>query len=143
MTIGTLIPFTLVFAAVNGEILPVVIERRRGPGRFGMATRTISREMRRRVVGIGGLVVIVEVTSRAVGGCAGITGGMAFGAIDRLVRSFQREIGGIVVKIAVSVARRVTGQAGRAVVGIPADAIVFVVRFRVGMAGNAGEFGKI
>lgn len=88
MALGTLIPLPLVLAAVNGEILPVVVKGRRRPGRFGMATRTISREMRCGVIGIGGLVVIVEVTGRAVGGCTGISGAVAFCAIDRLMCSF-------------------------------------------------------
>lgn len=88
MALGTLVPFTFVLAAVYGEILAVVVEGRRRPGCFGMATRTIGREMCRRVVGIGGLVVIIQVACRTVGGCAGISGAVAFGAIDRLVRSF-------------------------------------------------------
>lgn len=58
MTVGTLVPFSLMFAAVYREILLIVVKIGGFPGRFRMAIRTSGREASRGVFGVGGLVII-------------------------------------------------------------------------------------
>ncbi len=58
MAIDTLIPLAVMGPAVDGEILPVVVEGGRRPARLIMATGAIRRELSRLVVGIGRLVVV-------------------------------------------------------------------------------------
>ena len=53
----------------------------RGPGRFGVTGRTISAEAGLLVIGIGGGVVVIDVTTGAGIGCIGKAIGMAAGAI--------------------------------------------------------------
>ena len=92
MAIGALVPFTLVRPAVNGEILPVMVKRSRRPGRFAVATLAIGGEFRRRMVRIGGLVVIRRMTARTSIRRVGIVAVMAGVAIlgNRGVRAIQR-----------------------------------------------------
>lgn len=59
MAISALIPLPVVLPAVYGEVLPVVVERGRLPGRFGMATGAIGRKLEVAVVRLCGLVEIV------------------------------------------------------------------------------------
>ena len=59
------------------------------------------------------------------------------------VHSRQREIRGVMIEGTSSVACRVAGKTGRAVVRISVYANVLIVRFRVLMAGYAGKFCEI
>ncbi len=218
MAIDTLIPFTVMCAAVNGKILPVVIEIGRRPSGFVVAGGAISRELSRLVVGVGGLVVVFGMAAKAgigrvvvvpvvtgrtfvcndsvgpvkgvviivvgkagrhpvgrrgMAGCAiggkaqglmvgvgGLVeiGGMAGNAPGRRalvsvgmtgqtfhgrMRAGQRELGGIVVEGIGCAAVRMASQAGRAVVGIPADIVMLVVGFGIGMTGGTRKFAVI
>ena len=53
MAVHAGIPFPVVFATVNWEILRVVVKSGRCPGGFGMASGTIRRELERYVVWVG------------------------------------------------------------------------------------------
>lgn len=70
VAIGAGCPLPVVFPAVNGEILGIVLEIGGRPSRFGVATRAIGRDFLRGVVGIGRLVVVGVVA--AVAGIGGI-----------------------------------------------------------------------
>ena len=87
MAIRTSAPLTIVFATVNGEILPIVVKSSWCPGVFTVATGTIRRELSRCVVGlrgsgivaivatvagIGRIVVVAVVASSAIVGNSGV-----------------------------------------------------------------------
>ena len=112
---------------------------RRPIGLRRMTGSTVRREAQRHVVRIGTLVEIRRMASRTIRGCALVTAAMTVYTTRRQVYPCQREVGGIMVKNIVRIARRMAGQACRAVVGIAVDAIVFIVRFRVGMTGRASK----
>jgi len=61
MAIDALAPFSLVFATVNREILPVVVKSGRYPRIFIVASCTIHRKLQSSVIGVGGVVIIVGV----------------------------------------------------------------------------------
>ena len=63
-----------------------------------MALRTVRRETRQYMIGIGHFRVIAVVARVAVGGCAGIPGGMATIACHASVRPSKRELAQIVVE---------------------------------------------
>ncbi len=63
MAVGTLIPFAFMAAAINGKIHAIVVESCRFPGRFAMATGAVGRELCRFMVGICGLIIIVDMTA--------------------------------------------------------------------------------
>lgn len=65
---------------------------------------------------------------------------MAIDTGNRTVRTFQRELSLIMVKCIVFTPRWMAGKAGRTAVRIPVYAIVMVVCFRIGMAGDTGKF---
>lgn len=65
MAVGALIPFSLVFAAVNGEKHPVVVKGGRRPGRFTVAAGAVGRELRGFMVGIGGLIIVGHMAAGA------------------------------------------------------------------------------
>lgn len=129
--------------AVQLVIIVVNCKCRGFPPGGGVASRTIRRDRERSVVRVGALIVIRRVASRTIGRSTGITVGVAVEAIGRLVLPCQREIGVVVVENIVFISCRMAGKACRAVVGISVHATVFVVRFRVFVAGGAGKFGVI
>ena len=59
MAIDTLIPLAVMGPAVDGEILPVVVEGGRRPARLIVTTGAVGGELGRLVIGIGGLVIII------------------------------------------------------------------------------------
>ena len=63
MAIGALIPFALVLATIDREILPVVIKSSRRPCRFTVTTGTIHGELGRCMVRIGRLVIVGRVAA--------------------------------------------------------------------------------
>ncbi len=65
MAFDALIPFSVVFTAVDREILIVMIESRRHPTIYTMTSHAIRRKSCRNVVGIIGRVVIAQVTTDA------------------------------------------------------------------------------
>lgn len=68
MAIGTRVPHIVVLAAVNGEILAIVVKLGRHPtGVRGMALGTIGREICSLVVRVIGIVVIGSVAFKAIG----------------------------------------------------------------------------
>ena len=91
------------------------------------------------VVRVGRPLEILGMAGRTIGRRALISIGMAGEAFHPDVRPRQWEIGGIVVKTAVHVPRRVAGEAGRVLISIPTHPGVGIVRFRVRVAGRAGE----
>ena len=68
---------------------------------------------------------------------------MAIQTLRSQVRTRQVEIGGVVIKNMIAIARGVTGKTSIALIYIPTYSIVFIVCFRVGMAGGTGEFSVI
>ena len=65
MAIRTIIPFSLVFPTVNGEVHTIMVEGGWRPGRFGMAALAIRRELRSSMVGVRRLVVITGMAAKA------------------------------------------------------------------------------
>lgn len=66
MTVYALAPFPLVFATVNGEVLPVVVKCGRLPGIFRVASGAIRRKLELCMVGVGRAVEIICMAPRAV-----------------------------------------------------------------------------
>ncbi len=63
MAFCTSAPFAFMFAAVDGKVLGIMIEGRRGPGILRMAGRAIGGKHKCAVVGIGRLIKIILVTT--------------------------------------------------------------------------------
>ena len=108
MAIDALRPFSLVIAAENREILGVVIERRGYPCGLAVTGGTIGGELRGRMIGVDGLVVISLVAPdtgvRRVGIITAMTGGavvsnQCMGAIQCIVSVVDRERGRIPVRV--------------------------------------------
>lgn len=95
VTVGTGFPFTLMLSAVYWEEEPVVQgETRRFPTRVGgMAISALDREARSGVVGIGGCIVVLRVTGKAITGGAGVRTalGVAFKTVGNGVPLGERE----------------------------------------------------
>lgn len=115
MAIGTLIPFVFMLAAIDREILPVVVEISRIPRCFAVTILASRRETRRGVFGIGGLVIIADVAS-----CTSVRGVVVIAVVAGIaiignggVRPFQRVI--IVVNGERGRLPGTCGVAGRAV----------------------------
>ena len=70
MAVRAIIPFSIVPAAVNGEIHAIVVKVRRFPGIFRVAACTVGREPCRRVIGVVGLAVVTGMA--AVAGIGGV-----------------------------------------------------------------------
>lgn len=69
MTFGALVPLVLVLAAVNREILRIMVESGRIPGILTVALLAIGRKTGRGMVGIGRLIVVRLVTADTGIGC--------------------------------------------------------------------------
>ena len=95
------------------------------------------------MIRIGSLVEIHRVTRSAIRRRPDITSRVTGHAFRCKVRACEGKICRIVVKNHVCIAGWVTGKAGRAVENVSADSFVLVVRFRIGVAGRAGENGII
>ena len=81
MTIHALVPFTVVSATVNGEVLPVVVEGDFGPiGRF-VAGGAVGTELSGLVVGVGSILIIVLVAGEAIGGGVVVVAVVAGGTV--------------------------------------------------------------
>jgi len=63
VTITALVPFTVMFAAINRKVLPVMIKCRRFPGGLCMTAFTISRKLCALVGRISCLIVIIGMTT--------------------------------------------------------------------------------
>ena len=94
VTVGTLIPLTLVGSAVNREILCIVVEGGRRPGRLTVTTGAIGRKLCRNMVRIGRVVIVIGVTTRtgigrivvvAVMARCAIIGNPCMGSVQRVV----------------------------------------------------------
>ena len=92
MAITTGVPRAVVRSAVNGEVLPVVVKRRRLPCYIGMTVVAGSREICREVVRVSGVIVIRFVTAVAIRRRVTVSVGMAFQTIvgDVGMRTGQR-----------------------------------------------------
>lgn len=121
----------------------VVVKPRRHPGHIRVAKFAVRREAGGRMVWVGRLVEIRRVTGRTIRWRPRKTVRVAVDALGRLVRPVEREIRCVVVKRCVRIPRWVAGQTGRAIINIPVHARMLVIRFRVRMAGRAGELPKI
>lgn len=102
MAIRALAPLAFVRTAVNGEILTVVIKSRRRPGGLIVARRAICRELGSRVIGVGRLVIIRCMATRAgiwrVGVIALVAGSAIIGngrmrAVKRVIIVVDRKRG--------------------------------------------------
>jgi len=86
-------------SAGQRELGGVVIELRALPVRCGVAAVALIREIRQRMIGIGGVLEIGQVTARAVGGrCRELVVLVTGGTLDRAVSAGQREGRAVVVK---------------------------------------------
>ena len=81
MAIRTGAPFAIVFSAVYGKILGIMVKCRRYPSCFRVTRSAIIRKLQRRVVGTGGLVVICRVATVASIGCRRVIAIVAHRAI--------------------------------------------------------------
>lgn len=70
-----------------------MIERRRGPGSFIVALRTVGGELGSGMVRVGGAIVIRHMAGIAVGRCTLIAIGMAGDAVDACMATSQGKIG--------------------------------------------------
>lgn len=120
-------------------IIVVNAKCRRLPSDGGVASRTIRRYGKCKVIRISALVVIRSMAARTISGCSGIPGSMATNTSRRQVRTRQREIRAVMVKRSGSITVRVAGKTGCAVVRIAVYPIVFIVRLRIGMTGDTGK----
>ncbi|RMG41332.1 MAG: hypothetical protein D6732_02630, partial [Methanobacteriota archaeon] len=122
MTIGTGIPFILMFSGINGEILPIVIPGDLIPVGGIMTLLTIRGEIRCLMIRLGGVIVIRLMTGITIGRGIGISIRMTIIALQSRVPSRQLEACQIMVKI-----RRSPGiliMANQAIGGeIPADMV--------------------
>ena len=119
------------------------IKTRRRPPNRRMTTRAVRRQVQRRVARVCALVVIRRVARRTTRGRARIPAGVALQTGRGLVRTGQWEMRAAVVKHIRPAARRMAYQAGRTIVRITVYTRVLVVRFRVGMTGDARKDGII
>ena len=92
------------------------------------------------MIRVGALVVVLRMATGAIGRRTRISRGVATDAGSGYMRPGQGEAGVVVIKSIRRAARRVTRQAGRAVVTKTVYAVVLVGRFRIRMAGRTGEF---
>ncbi len=218
MAVQAGIPFPLVLATVNGEVLHVMIEGGRDPARFTVTGCTVCGEHQRPMIGIAGLVIVCLVTTGTGGGCIeiisimagrtivgdqsvgsvqwieivvigkkgrvpvgirGVAGGTIHGeaqvdmvGIDRLVEIVRmtggtlrrgagiacRMAGGtidievtagqwegrqVMIKDILRISGGVAGQAGRTGIGVPVDPAVVIIRLRIHMAGDTGEYAVV
>ncbi len=98
---------------VQHVIVVVDRERRRRPARLRtVASRTIRRQPEHRMVGIGRLVVVGQVTGVAIQGRTRVPVRVATYARSPQMRPRQRKGRRIVVEHVVRIPRRVTGQTG-------------------------------
>ena len=81
VAICALVPFAFVFAAVNGEMLVVVVESRRYPGVFAVTIGAVGRKIQRHVTGVGGSIVIGSMAADAGIGSIVVIAVVAFGAV--------------------------------------------------------------
>ena len=130
--------------SVQDPEVVVIRELGRTPtGLGGMAGGTIRREVEGLVVRIGCNVPVGHVAGVTIRGCPSIPGGMALDAIGGGMGPGQREAGVAVVKGIIGVAGRMAGEAGITVVVVTRYADMVIIRFGIGMASRAGEFGII
>lgn len=129
-------PIERIIVVVNGK-------RRRLPAIGRVAFRTIRRDGQRRVIWIGGLVIVRCMATCASRGRAGKTRRMAVDTIGRQVCARERECRRIMIKYIGGIARRMASQTSGVGVRISVYAGVLIVCLRVGVAGSAGKFGKI
>ena len=80
-------------------------------GRRCMTRRTIRRYAERKVIRIGGLIIICRVTCVTIRRCTLKSVRMAIKAINHGVRPGQREVRGIVIKIDITLSCRMTSKA--------------------------------
>ena len=125
MAVRALTPLTFMRPAVNGEILGVVVKGGRHPGRFAMATGTISRKLRGYVVGVASIVVVCQVAAYTGVGrivvIAVVTGSTIIG--NGRMRAIER----IVVVVVGKRCRRPAGLGGVATGTVIAKAQGYVV----------------
>ena len=112
MTIHTLRPFHFVFSTINREILRIMVEGGRHPGRLCMARCTIGWEIGRGMVWIVRLVIIRSVASDTGAGRVVVIPVVASGTIvgNRSVRALQR----VIVIVDRETCRCPTGRCGMA-----------------------------
>lgn len=68
MAVSAKIPFTLMFPAVDGEIIRIMIKCCRRPRALIVTLRTIGRKLSSTVVRVGSIVIVGLVTSDTSGG---------------------------------------------------------------------------
>ncbi len=108
------LPLAAMLAGINAEILAVVIERRRHPRIYRMASGAIMREIQRHVIGIRGPLEIRLMAGEAIRRRAGkAIVHVTLRASRRRVRAEQRKTRFIVIESrGLPRARRVTARAG-------------------------------
>jgi len=95
---AVVIPLVAVFAAVNGEILTVVVESSGSPPNGSVAVLTRLRKLRADVVGVLSILIVGKVTSVTLVRSVRPSGGMAVGTLGCSVPPGEREIHNGVIK---------------------------------------------
>lgn len=95
------------------------------------------------MVWIGGLVVIRLMTRNTLCWCSFKPISMASQAIDNRVRTGEWKVCTVVIKHPLRIPGGMTGQTKCTVIRISSYSLVLVIRFRVGVASDAGENRKI
>lgn len=122
-------------------IIVVYWEGSRFPSRGSRVTGSaIQRNIQCPVIGVGSTIIIRCMTCRTLGRGTCIPGSVTLDAICGKVRSGQGKIGCVVVKDIVRIPGRVAGQTSGTFIGITSYAVVLLVSFRIGVAGDASEF---
>lgn len=119
MAIHTLVPFTIVFSAVNWEIHSIVVKGGGNPGIFRVAQYAIGGKLCDQVVGVVGSIVVIGMTAKA-----------GIGRVDVIAAVTLSAVGGNsgmrAIKLIIAV---VNGEGCRHPVGCGAMAHVAVVGY--------------
>jgi hypothetical protein len=136
VTIRALIPFSLVFAGIDGEKLRIMIPGSLNPIRGIVTLLAISGKPCRSVIGIGGGIIGRFMTGEALRGCSTVTVGMAVQALQGGMRAAEGKLGLVVIERC-----RFPGHGGVAYLALVAEVILHVIGIvdRIKIAFVAGK----
>ena len=133
-----------IMRSIQNIIVVVLVETRRRPsGLSGMTGGTIFRNSQSDVIGIGRLIVILQVTILADGGSSFISILMTIQTIGHPVHTGQRELAHIVIKGHFLFTGGMTGQTGKGSVKISSYPHMVIVGLGIDMASGAGKHFEI
>jgi len=157
VAVGTLVPFVLVLARIDGEVLSVMVPVCGVPGSLRMAGSAVGRELCCCMVGIGGLVVVGKMAAHAgvrdagiISVVASLAGKRNMGAGQYVVVVMGRECCGCPSGICCMTGGTGRCNPGSTVVGVGGIVVVGLVASHAGvgravvipvMAGRTGGAG--